>query len=120
MPYHREHDLAAALFHAQDAPPLWDRLGRFCAVIRRHDQRDEVERLTVNGRLKWKPAEAVTSALDLVTVEIAVYGRHVYSGDTLTQPEFLDDDGVRLSAMLTSNPLIKVVADIDFSHLDEL
>ena len=63
-----------------------------------------IEHLAVDVNLGNQPAKAVSIRLDFVPMQQAVYDRDVDSHLPTTDPEFLNEDGIRILAVLSKKP----------------
>ena len=67
--------------------------------------------------LTWKTVERISFALDLIPMHTAVDHGKVNSGDALTQPQFVKNQGVIFMLMKTTNLGIQATPDINVSDL---
>ena len=82
----------------------------------RRDNGHKVQSAIIDISLTRKSGQSVMLALDLVSVDTSVDHRDIDSGDALTQPEFLHDSRIGLTAMKTHHLREQCSADVDVTH----
>jgi len=76
-----------------------------------------IEREAVDVALTWQTLQRVALALDLVSVEAAIYDGKIHPHHALTEAQFIQDQRIKFGLVTTANLRVKTAADVNVANL---
>ena len=102
----------------QHSPPCGNDIKGLFQEAVPDDQSRPIEHLAVDVNLSTQPAQAVSVRLDFVAVQKAVHDGNVDSHSATTEPQLLEEDSIRLSAVLAEKSRSKSWANGGVAKVD--